>query len=167
MRIRSVASILIGAVAALFISVQPAAAQGKTEFAVGYQFLRFIDDGGNNVPAGWGASVAGAINDMFKVVGDIGGHYKDGNNLHTFQGGVEVAGKNAKTTPFFRILAGLARFGDDDGDSSNVFAVTPEVGVKIKGSGRVGGQVAVGFPIFRDNGETDKSFRLFLGITIQ
>ena len=167
MRIRSVASVLIGAVAALLISVQPAAAQGKTEFAVGYQYLKFIEDGGSSVPAGWGASVAGAINEMFKVVGDIGGHYKDGDNLHTFQGGVEVAGKNAKATPFFRILAGLGRFGDDDGDSNTAFAVTPEVGVKIKGSGRVGGQVAVGFPIFRDNGATEKTFRLFLGITIQ
>jgi hypothetical protein len=162
-------SVVVGILCALaiLVSVQPAAAQEKkTEFALGYQFLRFLEDGGENIPAGWGASVAGAMNDMIKVVGDVGGHYKDGGKLHTFQGGVEFAGKNPKVTPFGRVLAGVGVFSGD-GDSDSVFVFTPEVGVKVMGSGRVGGQFAVGFPIMRDNGFTEKTFRLFLGVTIR
>jgi hypothetical protein len=164
-----VRSVVVGILCALaiLVSVQPAAAQEKkTEFALGYQFLRFLEDGGENIPAGWGASVASAINDMFKVVGDVGGHYKDGAKLHTFQGGVEFAGKNPKVTPFGRVLAGIG-VSSEDGESETGFVITPEAGVKIMGSGRIGGQFAVGFPIMRDNGFTDTTLRLFVGVTIR
>ena len=166
MKIRSVAIGILCALAIL-ISAQPAAAQErKIEFAAGYQFLRILGDEGENLPKGWGASVAAPVNDMFKVVGDIGGNHKDGFKLYTFQGGVEFAGKNPKVTPFARALAGLAMASEDD-ESETAFVFTPEFGVKVHGTGRVGAQVALGFPIIRDEGETFKYMRLFFGVTVK
>ena len=167
MRIRTVV-VAVSSVLALFISVQPASAQDKKpEFAIGYNFLRELETGGANVPSGWGASVAAPMGQgMLKVVGDISGHYKNGGRLHFFQGGVEFAGKNPTATPFFRALAGLG-VSSGGGSSDSAFVFTPEFGVKTKGSGRVGGQFAVGFPIVRDSGDTFKHLRLFLGITVQ
>jgi hypothetical protein len=151
---------------AFFLTVQPAAAQ--VEFAAGYQFFRFLEDDAVNVPAGWGASVAAPTkNTMLKIVGDVAGNYKDGGKLHTFQGGVELGGgSNPKTIPFVRLLAGLA-VNSGEGDSDSAFAFTPEAGVKVMGAGRIGARFAVGFPIFRDSGETIKGFRLFAGIVCQ
>jgi hypothetical protein len=150
-------------VSAFLFSVQPAAAQASNvQFAAGYQFLRFIDDGGENIPQGWGASVSGGPG-MIKFVGDVGGHYEDGDNLHTFQGGVELAGTGARATPFVRLLAGGAKFSESD----TLFVFTPEVGVRVMGAGRVGAQVAAGFPIMRDEGETAKTFRLFVGLVVR
>jgi hypothetical protein len=150
-------------VSAFFLSTQPAAAQGSSvQFAAGYQFLRFLDDGGENIPAGWGASVAGGSS-VIKVVGDVGGHYEDGEKLHTFQGGIEVAGSGTRTTPFVRGLVGGATFSGGD----TVFVFTPEAGVRFMGPGRVGAQVSAGFPIMRDEGETEKTFRLFAGIVVR
>lgn len=153
---------------ALFLTVQPAAAQdAKVELAAGYQFFRFLEDGAANVPAGWGASVAAPTgNAMVKIVGDVAGNYKDGRKLHTFQGGVELGGSNPKTIPFIRLLAGAA-VNSGGGNTENGFVFTPEAGIKIKGEGRVGARVAVGFPIFRQDGITDKGFRLFAGIFCQ
>ena len=150
--------VAVFSVSAFLLSVQPASAQ----FAAGYQFLRFIDDGGENIPQGWGASVAGGPG-MIKLVGDVGGHYEDGGKLHTFQGGLEIAGAGARATPFFRALAGGAKFSEGD----TVFVFTPEVGVRVMGAGRVGAQVSAGFPIMRDEGETAKAFRLFAGIVLR
>ena len=83
--------------------------------------------------------------------------------LHTFQGGLEVAGKSARVVPFARVLAGLGLFSGD-GYSEGVFVFTPEAGVRFMGAGRVGAQVSAGFPIFYDEGESMSSFRLFVGI---
>jgi hypothetical protein len=147
---------------AFVFSVQPAAAQSKIDFSAGYQYLRLVDSE-VNIPGGWGASISGGNHPMVKFVVDAGGHYKDGEKLHTIQGGVEFAGKNEKTKPFVRLLTGVGIFSGD-GDSTNAWAFTPEVGVKVFGSGKIGGQFAVGFPIFRAEGETEKGVRLFLGI---
>ena len=151
---------------ALFLSVQPAAAQdNKVEFSVGYNFLKELEEGAESMPAGWGASVSGGS--RIRFVGDISGNHKDGVKLYFFQGGAEFGFGNAdaKAKPYVRVLAGLGRqsFG---GESESAFAFTPEVGVRVAGSGRIGARIAAGFPIVRDDGETFKFFRLFFGVSI-
>lgn len=167
MRMRSVVIGLASALAIIF-SVQPAAAQGKTiEFAGGYQYLRFLEDGGANVPTGWGAAIASAVKKNIKIVGEVGGHYKDGTNLHTFQGGAEFGlGSNEKAMPFVRLVTGLGHFSDDV-DSTNAWAFTPEFGIDVMNSKGVGVRLAAGFPIFRAEGDTETTFRLFVGVVIK
>jgi hypothetical protein len=152
---------------AILFSVQPAAAQDKIEFAGGYQYLRFLENSGSNVPTGWGAAVAGAFNKNIKIVGEVGGHYKDGTNLHTFQGGAEFGlGSNEKLMPFVRLVTGLGHFSDDF-DSTNAWVFTPEFGVDVMNSSGVGVRVAAGFPILRAEGDTESTFRLFVGVVIK
>jgi hypothetical protein len=143
--------------------VKPAAAQSGVTFAAGYQYLKFLEDGGDSVPGGWGMSIAGGKS-VVKFVADFGGHYEDDGSLHTYQGGVEFAGKNEKMQPFVRGLAGGGTFSDGGGTA---FVFTPEFGMRFLGAGGVGLQVAAGFPIFRKDGETDSSFRFFAGVVIK
>ena len=167
MRIRNVVIGLAAAMAVLF-SVQPAAAQGRTiEFAGGYQFLRFLENDGLNVPTGWGAAIASSMKNRIKIVGEVGGHHDDGNDLHTFQGGAEFGlGSNEKAMPFVRLVTGLGRFSNGE-DSTNAWAFTPEFGVDVMNSSGVGVRLAAGFPIFRAEGNTESTFRLFVGVVIK
>src|SRR5262245_42296895 len=99
MRIRVFVGVLISA-CALLVFTTSAAAQGlRTDVSGGYQFFRFIEDGASNVPKGWGASFA-IGKETIKGVGDVSGHYLgdfEGEQLHMFQGGVEVSGRSKRT----------------------------------------------------------------------
>ena len=163
MKIRRVLIGTVLGVSAFLLSVAPAAAQSGVQFAAGYQYLKFLEDNGDSIPAGWGASISGGKSAV-KFVADFGGHYEDGMSLHTYQGGVEFAGKNAQVTPFVRALAGGGTFSDGGGTA---FVFTPEFGVRFTGPSGVGLQVAAGFPIFNKDDETDTSFRLFVGVVIK
>lgn len=164
MRIRTVVGVLVGAYSMLVLAT-PAAAQVKVDFSGGYQFLRFLEHGGANLPSGWGASVA-VGNAWIKAVGDVGGNYKNGEELHTFQGGLELSGKSKRVVPFVRVLSGLGYF-TASGDSLNAFVFTPEGGVKIMANDRVGVQLSVGFPMMRAQGTTESTMRFFAGVVIR
>jgi hypothetical protein len=158
--------VLIGTVlgvSAFLLSVAPAAAQSGVQFAAGYQYLKFLEDGGDSVPGGWGASISGGKTAV-KFVADFGGHYEDGGSLHTYQGGVEFAGKNEKVTPFVRGLVGGGTFSDGRGTA---FIFTPEFGVRFMGPSGIGMQVAAGFPIMNKDDDTQTTFRLFVGVVIK
>jgi hypothetical protein len=92
-----------------FVLVAPARAQrAKVDFSGGYQYFRFPEESWN-IPAGWGASF-GVGKEWIKFVGDVGGHYVEGVQLHTFQGGLEISDKNRRVVPFARALCGLGLF---------------------------------------------------------
>jgi len=151
---------------AIFALAAPAAAQGaKVDFAGGYQFFRLMEGDGANIPNGWGASVA-AGKDWVKVVGDVGGNYKNGGALHMFQGGVEFSGKDHRFVPFARALSGVALFSGD-GESEFAYVFTPEAGVKLLGNDHVGAQVSVGFPVMFRDGDYAKGFRFFAGVVLR
>lgn len=167
MRMRTVGACLCGAVL-MVVSARPAEAQGaKIDFAGGYQYLTFLEDNAVGVPLGWGVSV-GAGKEWIKFVADVGGHYEDHDShfakLHTFQGGAEFSGKNGRVVPFGRALTGVAVLSDLGSDAVWVF--TPEAGVKIMATERVGFQASAGFPIFVDDGSLT-GFRLFAGFVIR
>jgi len=162
--------IVIGALAcglAMCALATPAAAQGlKVDFSGGYQFHRIVADGdGFNMPAGWGASVA-LGNAWVKAVGDVAGNYKDGFDIHTFQGGVEFSGVQKRFVPYVRALTGLAQLSGG-GDSESAYVFTPEAGVKMFGNDHVGAQVSVGYPVMFKDGEHLKNLRFFAGIVIR
>ena len=164
MRIRTIVGTLVGAIAMLAVAA-PAAAQAKVDFSAGYQFLSFLQEGGNKVPIGWGASVA-VGKEWIKFVGDVGGHYENGVQLHTFQGGVEFSGKGKRVVPFVRALSGLV-LGSSGGDFDTVYVFTPEGGVKFMANDNIGFQTSVGFPIFFDGDGSANGFRFYAGIVIR
>jgi hypothetical protein len=165
MRIRKIVGLFVVAFSVLVLA-RPAAAQGsKVDFAAGYQFFRVIDDGGANVPTGWGVSL-GAGKDWVKFVADASGHYRDGVQLHMFQAGVEFSGKNGPVVPFARVLSGFGQFSGS-GDGTLVWVITPEAGVKIMANDRFGFQTSVGFPVMTDMEEVANGFRLFAGVVIR
>jgi len=165
MRIPTVVGVLVGAFA-MCVLATPAAAQGaKVDFSAGYQYFRFLEDGATNVPTGWGVSVA-AGKEWVKFVADAGGHYMDGDAIHTFQGGVEFSGKGKRVVPFARLLAGVAVLSCC-GQADSAFVLTPEGGVKIMANDRVGFQTSVSFPYFDDGNGSANGFRYFAGIVIR
>jgi hypothetical protein len=85
--------------------------------------------------------------------------------MHTFQGGVELSGKDRRVVPFARVLTGLVLFTDLGSEMAWVF--TPEAGVKIMANDRVGVQTSVGFPIMANGDDAATGFRFFAGIVIR
>ena len=165
MRIRTIVAAVVSAFSVLVLAA-PAAAQGtKVDFSAGYQYFRFLEDGASNVPAGWGVSFA-AGKPWVKFVGDVGGHYLDGDQLHTFQGGVEFSGTAKHVVPFARLLTGVAVLTGFN-DSNAVWVLTPEAGVKIMANDHVGVQTSVGFPYLRNGDGSANGFRYFAGIVIR
>jgi hypothetical protein len=168
MRTRTVVGLLVAGFVML-ISSRPASAQGmKVDFAAGYQLLSYDGDM-YDFPLGWGASF-GAGKDRIKFVADVGGHYGGGDpfhavfngDLYTVQGGLEVSSHSKRVVPFARMLAGLPYFSQED--SFAALALTPEVGLKIMASDRIGVQLAVGFPFLLAEDTSKSTARLFAGV---
>lgn len=162
MRIRPTVGVFAGALSLLVLAT-PAAAQGaKVDLAGGYQFFRFTGDLGENLPGGWGVSIA-AGKDWLKAVGDVSGHYEGDQQLHLIQGGLEFCATSARVLPFLRLLSGVALIGD----SSSAFLFTPEFGLKVMASGGIGVQASVGRPVFFAGGEASGGFRFFVGMVFR
>jgi hypothetical protein len=165
MRLQSVIGVFALGLA-LFAVTTPAAAQGqRIDISGGYQLLRFFDDD-SNIPKGWGASFA-AGKEQIKGVADFGGHYFEGEQMHTFQGGVEFSGKNARAVPYVRALGGVALFAEAYGAGATSFVFTPEAGVKVMANKHVGVQTSVGFPIFVNSDDAAGAFRFFVGVVVR
>ncbi len=151
MRLRTVIGVFVGGFL-MFALAAPAAAQGaKIDFSGGYQYFRFLEDGGVSVPTDGpppspSARSGSSSSPMWAA------NYEDGDalrKLHTFQGGVEFSGKGKRVVPFVRVLTGVGVFSGF-GTSHIVLVFTPESGVKIMANDQVGVQTSVGFPIFVD-----------------
>jgi hypothetical protein len=112
------------------------------------------------------AASVGVGKEWAKAVGDVAGTYKDGTQIHTFQGGVEFSGKGRRVTPFARLLAGVAVMSCC-GVADSAFVLTPDGGVKIMANDHVGIQTSVGFPYFTNGDGSANGFRYFAGIVIR
>ena len=131
--IRTVRTLLcIGAVLGFSASAHAQTAP-RAEFSAGWRLLNIPDAVGTEsetMPLGWYADVAGNLTRTFAVVGEVGGNYKNFNdvlaelganvnvdvnvNVHTFMGGVRfTARQNPAFTPYVQALFGLARAKTD------------------------------------------------------
>jgi opacity protein-like surface antigen len=101
----------------------------RPEFSAGWRLLTLPDTFGQEsqtMPLGWYADVAGNLNRVFGVVGEVGGNYKSFDqsltefgtdvrldvdvNVHTFLGGIRVNARQVPAfTPYVQALFGLAR----------------------------------------------------------
>ena len=149
----------------------PAAAQGKADLGVGYNFQRISDPHeSENLPGGWVANLAVNLTDMFAVVGEVTGNYKtiEGTKakVHLFSGGVQVRPKGtAKAKPFVRVMVGDANLSASEcsecGDNNVHFQVGG--GVSCWTSPRLGVEFFANF--IRITGDADTN-ALGMGATL-
>jgi hypothetical protein len=91
----------------------------KAELFAGFSVLSVGGEGDRNTAAGWQASVAGNFTDRLGLVGDFGGHYKDGGRNHQFLFGPRVSARRERVTPFAHALFGGMRFSGGGGSETN------------------------------------------------
>ena len=110
-------------------ATSPAAAQGKQEFAAGYQFQNMSAGGGStSFPAGWFFDAGFPISfPNLSIVGSVDGSYKSetilttdvSKKVHTFMGGIRYSMKaSGMMTPFGQFLVGAASTSASAGGTS-------------------------------------------------
>ena len=118
----------------LILLAAPAGAQDlpRAELSAGWRLLTVpdaLEDGeSQTLTKGWYVDVAGNLNDVFAVVGEVSGAYKSFDetivefgaaidvdadiDLHTFMGGIRFSARqNPRFVPFAQALFGVARSG--------------------------------------------------------
>lgn len=130
---RTVRTLLCIAAVLGFSASSRAQTAPRAEFSAGWRLLNIPDAVGTEsetLPLGWYADVAGNLTPMFAVVGEVGGNYKNFNdvlaelgtnvnvdvnvNVHTFMGGVRFSARqNPAFTPYVQALFGLAHAKTD------------------------------------------------------
>jgi hypothetical protein len=126
-------------------------------------------------PTGWVFAVTGNLNNVFAIVGEVGGSYKsisilgtDVNaRVHAFLGGVKFQNAaSPKAVPFAQILLGETLFNASflgDSASEHAFAIQPGAGVDIKVTPAFGVRVQADFRINHAEGDTNNEFRAAFG----
>lgn len=179
---RRLATLVLGV---LLLASGTALAQDTGDISGGYRFLR---SEGVNFPAGWYFDVTRHLNDVFSIVGDVGGTYKNESetaggitaeanlSVHTFAGGVKA---RAATSVRNISVFGQALFGAGRGSAEVKVGGTTVVdesstdallnfsgGVDITGSGSIGVRAMLGYlRILEDEGAN--FFALSIGVKIR
>ena len=160
--------------AAVLLTVCAGTASAQTTDAtlgISYSFLRYLEGADFNLPVGWLISFATPIDrSAIALVGEVAGNYRSefGETLkvHTFQGGLRLAGRTAPgVNPFAQILLGGVNSGCCGGSSTN-FMIEPGFGVDLAMSRGVAFRGGISFPIGFDDGDAITSLRLQAGIVL-
>lgn len=94
-----------------------AADVAKAEVFGGFSFDSIKVTGGDrSTAAGWQAALQGNMTEMFSIVGDFGGHYKDGGSALEYLGGPRITHRMDKTSVFAHALFGGTHFSDGGGN---------------------------------------------------
>ena len=146
----------------------------KGNVAVSYSILH-DSELEETFPTGWLFAVTGNLNDIFAIVGEIGGNYKsidvlgtDVNvRVHSFLGGIKFQNAaSPKVVPFAQLLVGESVFNASalgEGGTDNAFSVQPGGGVDISVARNFAVRVQGDFRINRAEGETFNEFRVAFG----
>lgn len=169
-------------VAVLLLGLVTLGAAGQTpqaEVFGGYSYLR-INPGsgfpGQNVPAGWHASVAGNFNSWFGLAGDFSGHYKSifgvNVNAHTFTFGPRLTARASESVqPFVHLQVGGARIGagvGGIGGSDTSFAAVFGGGVDVKVNDNIAWRVGqADYVLTRFGGDSQHNFRFSTGVVFR
>ena len=84
----------------------------KAEVYGGFSMVNISDSGFKTTPFGWAASANFNVNEMFGIVADTSGNYRDGNKFHSILGGVQLTHRVAKTSAFFQAKTGFLHTND-------------------------------------------------------
>jgi hypothetical protein len=172
MSLRRWSSWLLAAV--LFASVHTGVASAQSTGAtmgISYSFLRLLEGGDVNMPAGWLVSFAAPVDrSAISLVGEVAGNYRsdfgETFRLHTFQGGLRLSGRTAPgVDPFAQFLLGGMNFGCCGGSTTN-FMIEPGFGVDLAMSRGLAFRAGISFPIAFDDGDAFKSLRLQAGVVL-
>ena len=158
MRLRSAVVTGVSSVLLALLAAAPVAAQDrKGDVAFSYSILH-DNDLEETFPTGWAFAVNSNLNEIFGVVGEIGGNYKTMDifgtdvdlSVHTFMGGPRFRSERGKIVPFAQVLLGLARgsysvLGESDSETDFAwqpgggvdFAVTDRFAVRVQGDYRI------------------------------
>src|SRR5262245_44077246 len=88
----------------------------KAEIFGGYSLLSFGGTSDRTTASGWQAAIAGNVNPMFSIVGDFGGHYKDGASSFEYLGGPRYTHRVEKAALFVHALYGGTQISDGGGN---------------------------------------------------
>lgn len=172
----------VGFLSLLVISVFALSVQAQTpqaEVFGGYSYFRLNPGGGasgENIPAGWHASVAGNINEWFGIAGDFSGHYKDimgvDTNSHTFLFGPRFTVRDTGSfQPFAHVQFGGARLSASAGGisvSDTSFAMNFGGGVDVKIGDRLAWRAGqIDYLMTRFGGDSQHNFRFSTGIVLR
>lgn len=103
----------------------------KAEVFGGASVISFKDSDSRTTAAGWQAALAGNVSSMFSIVGDFGGHYKDGGSALEYLGGPRVTHRLDKASVFAHALYGGTHFSDGGGNHFTMaYGGGIDVGVK-------------------------------------
>lgn len=117
-------------------------------------------------PIGWQASLAGSVSPRFSLVGDFGGHSKDGVSTQQFLGGARLTERLEGASVFGHAMFGGARASVSGLGSSTNFAMAYGGGVDINATDRVGIRVIQfdWIPVKATGGWANDSLRFGFGI---
>jgi hypothetical protein len=171
-RLRSVVTGVSALVLSFAVAAPAAAQEHKGDVAFGYSLMH-DSELEETFPMGWSFAVNGNLNDMFSVVGEIGGNYKTidafGSDLnvsvHTFMGGPRFRNERGKVVPFAQVLAGMARGSVEylgESENGTDFAIQPGGGVDVRVTDRFGVRVQGDYRIITGE-ETVNEFRFAVG----
>jgi hypothetical protein len=104
----------------------------KAEVFGGFSWLtaKFEGDTERFNPVGWQAAVQGNVSEMFSIVGDVGGVYKEGAKIHSFLGGARVTRRTEKASIFGHALYGVSHTSAA-GFSDNAFTMGYGGGIDV------------------------------------
>jgi hypothetical protein len=161
------------AAALVFLACAGVASAQTTRPTVGisYSFLRFLEDPGVNLPAGWLVSFAAPVGrSAISVVGEAAGNYRSefGETLrvHTFQGGFRLSGRTAPgVDPFAQFLLGGMSAGCCGGSNTR-FMIEPGFGVDLGMSRGLAFRAGISFPIAFADGGAINTLRLQAGVVL-
>jgi hypothetical protein len=103
----------------------------KAEVFGGFSILTIKDSGSRFTPVGWQAAVSGNVGEMFAIVGDFGGEYKDGAKFFTYMGGPRLIKRSDKADVFVHALFGSTHV---NGGGGNNFTMGYGGGIDVKSS---------------------------------
>lgn len=97
----------------------------------GYLFAQTTGAGGDQMPAGWIASIEGVLNGKYAAVGEFAGNYQAAHLYRTnLVGGRFIFKRTDKVALFTQLLAGKGRSAAV-GDGESAFTLQPGAGVDL------------------------------------
>jgi len=186
MRVLHRVVLTLGSLGLIAASAQTARAADAGDITAGYSYL-YDSDSSTGFPAGWFLSAGANLNDVFAVVGDVGGSYKSqsvssggvtvsaSTNIYTFMAGPRVIGHSGPLGFYGQFLIGAARASG--GFSSNIGGTTisgsasdtelcyaPGAGVDFGLGSNAAARIGVNERLIHSDLGTSKEFQLQLGL---
>jgi hypothetical protein len=112
---KRIVMILAAAIVLVPVSLWAADAP-KAEVFGGFSLLSFGGGGSRTTASGWQGAISGNVNEKFSIVGDFGGHYKDGGSALEYLGGPRYTHRLDKAAVFAHALYGGTHFSDGGGN---------------------------------------------------